>query len=159
TLASTSAAASTWPLAARAQQRTMPVIGFLGIDVPATVADRMRAFHQGLKEAGFVDGDNVTVLHRSAEAQPDRLPALAAELVERRVAVLASYGAASGLAAKAATTTIPVVFAVGEDPVSLGLVASLARPGGNATGYNFLSNELAAKRLELLRQMVPGAAK
>src|SRR5262245_52444634 len=147
------------PRIAHAQQRTLPVIGFLGNDMPATVADRMRAFHQGLKEAGFVEGDNVTVLYRSAETQIDRLPALAAELVQRRVAVLASYGGGPSLAAKAATTTIPLVFAVGEDPVRLGLVASLARPGGNATGYNHLAAELAPKRLELLHQLVPGAAK
>src|SRR5262245_49902138 len=114
-LGGTSAAA--WPLAARAQRRGMPVIGFLSNGVLATAADRMRAFHQGLKEVGFVEGDNVTILYRSAEFQTDRLPALAAELVGRRVSVLASVGTAAGLATKAATTTIPVVFAVSQDPV------------------------------------------
>src|SRR5262245_30322788 len=114
TLLGTSAAA--WPLAARGQQRPLPMIGFLGNDTPVTTVDRMRAFHQGLKEAGFVDGDNVTILYRSSDAQTDRLPALAAELVQRRVAVLASFSTPAGLASKAATTTIPVVFAVGEDP-------------------------------------------
>src|SRR5262249_49416047 len=131
------AAAAAWPLPARGQQPALPGIRVLGNGVSATTGDRVRAFHQGLKDAGFVQGDSVSMRVRSAEAQPDGLPALAAELVQRRVAVLASFGTAAGLAAKAATTTIPVVFAVSEDPVRLGLVASLARPGGNATGYNF----------------------
>jgi len=150
-----------WPLAARAQQPAMPVIGFLDPrSLHYTLADQQRAFRQGLKDAGYVEGESVVIEYRWAEGQIDRLPALAAELVRRRVAVITTGGGpAAALAAKAATTTIPIVFVVGEDPVKLGLVASLARPGGNLTGINLVIGELTAKRLGLLRELVPGAAR
>jgi putative ABC transport system substrate-binding protein len=151
---------ATWPLVARSQQAAVPVVGFLNPTTPETSLDRVRAFRQGLKETGHVEGENVAIEYRFAENQINRLPALAADLVRRRVAVLAAVGAEAPIrAAMAATSTIPIVFIAGDDPVRTGLVTSLARPGGNLTGVNFLTLELVAKRLELLRELVPGAAR
>src|SRR5437763_4642980 len=151
--------AAAWPLAARAQQSAVPVVGFLEVRSPETITERLRAFGQGLKETGHVEGENFAIEYRWAE-QTERLPELAAQLVRRQVAVIVTAGGfATALAAKEATTTIPIVFGLSDDPVKHGFVASLARPGGNLTGVNFLSTELTAKRLELLREMLPKASR
>jgi ABC-type uncharacterized transport system substrate-binding protein len=148
-----------WPLVAYTQQNTSPVIGFLDPRTPGVVAARLRGFRQGLKEGSYVDGENVAIVYGWAEDQIDRLPSLAVDLVRRPVAAIVASGPPSSFAAKAATTTIPIVFLVGNDPVQLGLAASLSRPGGNMTGINIFNSELASKRLELLRDLLPRAGR
>jgi len=152
-------AAAAWPLTGRAQQPAMPVIGLLNPTSLESNGDRLRGFHLGLKEEGYIEGENLTVAYRWAEGNNDRLPALADDLVRRRVSVIVAFTPAAAFAAKAATTEIPIVFSVNEDPVRLGLVASLSRPGGSATGINFLTAEVGAKRLTLLRELIPTAAR
>jgi len=151
-------AAAAWPLAARAQQPAMPVVGMLSAEWPGQFTDRLRAFHEGLRETGYVDGRNLAIESRWAEGRNDRLPALTAELVRRQVSVIVTAGSTpAALAASAATTTIPIVFYIGANPVEAGLVTSLSRPGGNVTGVVTLNVEVAPKRLELLHDLVPTA--
>ena len=152
-------AAATWPLVVHAQQPAMPVVGFLVSTSPDGFTERLRKFSQGLKEQGFVEGENVAIVYRFADNQADRLPELAADLVRRRVAVIATGGPPATFAAQAATATIPITFLVADDPVRLGLAASLSRPSSNMTGIDVFNAEVAAKRLELLRDLVPGVAR
>jgi putative ABC transport system substrate-binding protein len=151
--------AVTWPLTARAQQPAIPVIGYLDSRSPEAVQNRLRGFHQGLKEARYIEGENVTILYRWADDRTDRLPLLAAELVSRSVAAIFTAGIPSALAAKAATTTIPIIFVVGSDPVQIGLATSLSRPGGNLTGIDVFTAQIGAKRLEVLRDLLPHATR
>src|SRR6516164_751790 len=151
--------AAAWPLAAGAQQPTMPVIGFLFSSSPDTNPDRLRGFQRGLKETGYIEGENVAIVNRPAEGQYDRLPALAAELARQKATVILAMAEAAALAIKVTATKIPVIFLVSSDPVELGLVPSVARPGGNWTGINFVSNELIAKRFGLLHEMLPAAVR
>jgi len=153
-----SGAVVAWPLAARAQQAPMPMIGLLGTESPDLYADRLRPFRQGLRESGYVEGRNVVIEYRWAEGHHDRFPSLLADLVSRKVAVIAAFaGTPPALAAKAATTTIPIVFVTSGDPVAAGLVTSLARPGGNITGVTSMAVELGPKQLEVVRELVPTA--
>ena len=146
-----------WPIVGRAQQKSMPVIGYLGVGLPQLQHPFVVAFHEGLRETGFVNGENLTIEYRWAEERYDRLPALAAELVGRKVDVIVATGEPSLRAAAGATSTIPVVFVTGNDPVQSGLVASLARPGGNMTGFTAIATELLSKRFELLSELLPQA--
>jgi putative ABC transport system substrate-binding protein len=150
-------AAAAWPRVARAQQPAMPVIGFLDSRSSDGMASRLAAFRQGLREVGFIEGENVRIIYRWGEDRIDRLPEMAGELAKQATVIVTTGGPPAAFAAKAATTTIPIVFLVGEDPTRLGLVTSLARPSGNLTGINLLANELEAKRLQLLLQLVPQA--
>jgi len=152
-------AAAAWPVAARAQQTAMPVVGFLDPRSPGTIEGLLRGFREGLKDASYVEGENVSIIYRWGEGQYGGTPELTADLVGRRVAVIVVTTGGAATSAKAATATIPIVFLVAEDPVKLGLVASLARPGGNLTGINFLAAELGAKRLELVRELMPAAGR
>jgi putative ABC transport system substrate-binding protein len=149
-------AGAAWPLAARAQQPKMPLVGFLGVGSPGPLRDWLAAFHQGLKEVGYIESQNLTIEYRWAEGHYDRLPAFATELVQRQVTLIVTTGGQdSALAAKAATATIPIVFSSGNDPVAAGLVTSLSQPGGNITGASFFTDVLEAKRLQLLHEVVP----
>jgi putative tryptophan/tyrosine transport system substrate-binding protein len=151
--------ATAWPLAAHAEQPAIPVIGYLDSRPPGAVENRLRGFHQGLKEAGYIEGENLNILYRWADDRLDRLPLLAAELVSRSVAAIVTGGVPSALAAKAATTTIPIIFVLGTDPVQLGLATSLSRPGGNLTGIDAFTAQSGAKRLEVLHDLLPKIAR